>query len=151
MSNTTSYRETILPKFKDCKFQSNETSENFERWSKLLSTIVSSHTGGKPLARFLDYVMDRDVDETSTIPSFMIKDERFARHAPDAPRTPGTNDNIGESPESIVNISTPTGSSSFEDNDPNRDAEAYPKRYYELAEESKMLDKNLYNMLLSAT
>ncbi len=130
LSNPVDYSvnyQKLQPKFKDCTFDSDKKPEYLRTWLRLLSGIVRNIPHGKQIENFLDFYLQRQLNEAATRPAF-LSEVGLQLTAPSG------------SP-----IAYPVETEEAATDDPSM----HPKAYYELTTESQALDKALFQTLFT--
>ena len=119
--------QKLQPKFKDCTFDSDKKPEYLRTWLRLLAGIVRNIPHGKQIENFLDFYLQRQLNEAATRPAF-LSEEGLQLTAPSGI--------VGADPgeEEEVSIDGPS---------------LHPKAYWDLSPESQALDKALFQTLFT--
>ena len=63
--------QKLQPKFKDCTFDSDKKPEYLRTWLRLLAGIVRNIPHGKQIENFLDFYLQRQLNEAAARPAFL--------------------------------------------------------------------------------
>ena len=147
LNSSDAHARSMLPKFKDCTFESDKNPQSFLVWIRLLSGIIRTLPGGLALERFLDNFLGRDLHVTSTRPAFLDRPEL---QVPELRASPSRSQATSRSADLPPDAQPEDKSNATENTaDTVEPPDQNPQTYGDLSDASMQLDLMLFNILFT--